>query len=121
MSSISEVMKEMNQIVLELKLLNEKVRQLRSRKKELETKVIEYLEETETPGLKYHDLIVLKAESTSKKPKTKKDKDNALVNTLQELGIADTKKAVDAVKKALSGQEEVITKLKFKTSVPEIF
>ena len=121
MSTISEVMKEMNQIVLELKILNEKARQLRNRKKELESQVIQYLEDTETPGLKYHDLIVLKAETTSKKPKNKKDKDSDLINTLHELGISDTKKATEAIKKALSGQEEVVTKLKFKTNVPEIF
>ena len=120
-SAIAETMKEMKEIVAELKNVNARAKQLRDRKKELEASIIEYLEETETPGLKYHDFVILKAETTSKKAKSKKEKEESLSEALQALGISDVKKAKEVIDKALSSESSSVTKLKVKQSIPEVF
>jgi transposase len=68
-AAIAEVMKEMKEIVSELKKVNSRAKQLRDRKKELEGSIMEYIEETGSPGIKYQDLIILKSEINELKNK----------------------------------------------------
>jgi len=114
-------MRELKEIVAELKIINAKAKELRGKKKDLESRIMEYLEETEAPGLRYKDLVVLKSETTIHSRKKKKDKEEGMIKVLEDLGVDDPKKALDQLKNAMVGEEKSETKLKIKNTVPEIF
>jgi hypothetical protein len=118
--SIAEYMKELKEIVAELKNLGKRGKELRNRKKELENIISEYLDDSDTPGLKYKELIVVKYESKTRSKKKKVEKQESLINVLQNLGISDTKKASEMIQTALNGELNTTTKLKVKQTLPEI-
>lgn len=121
MSHVAEDMKELSKIVSELKITNTKAKELRTHKKELESKILEYLESTDQPGLKYHELVVLKSESTIHTRLKKKEKQDSIIKILEENGVEDAEKLYEAVSKAGIGEAQTKAKLKVKTVLPEIF
>ncbi len=121
MAHIQENMKELNTIVAELKVINAKAKELRARKKELDVKILEYLETTNTPGLKYHELVVLKSESTTRTRLKKKEKQENMIKVLEDSGVEDAEKIYKAIIEATVGEESTKPKLRVKNVLPEIF
>jgi len=119
--NVSESMKELSKLVLELKTMNAKAKDLRSRKKELEANILEYLESSEQPGIKYKELIVLKTETTTHTRLKKKEKQDNMIKVLEENGVEDAQKVYETIAKSLLGEEQTKSKLKVKMSVPEVF
>lgn len=113
-------MKELTTIVAELKLTNMKARDLRTRKKELESRILTYLDETDAPGLRYKELVVLRSDSTTHARKNKKDKEESIVKVLEDMGIDDPKKAYEQITQAMIGEAKQVTKLRVKQTIPEL-
>jgi hypothetical protein len=66
-----------------------KLKELRARKKELDTKVLEYIKENEAPGLKLGNIIFMEAE---RKTTTRKKKDEVardVKQVLTEFGVTE--------------------------------
>lgn len=120
MSHIQEDMKELKAIVSELKITNSRAKQLRERKKELEAKVLGYLETTDMPGLKFHELIVMRSESTTHSRMKKKEKEDSIIKVLEDIGVNDAERVCQAISNATIGEEKIISKLKVKMDFPDI-
>jgi hypothetical protein len=121
MSRVAEDMRELNQIVNELKIIATKSKELRSRKKELELQILQYLESTDAPGLKFKELVVLKTEHTTRTRLKKKEKQENMFKILEDNGVVEVQKVYDAICKSGIGQEKIAPKLKVKTVLPELF
>lgn len=121
MADIRENMRELEQVVKRLKELNSEAKELRGRKKQLEFTILNWLEETQNPGLKFNELIVLKKESKTRTKKKKSEKEEDIMRVLEEQGVQDPKKALNSIFGAMKGEELSKSKLSIKTTVPELF
>ena len=113
-------MAELRDVMAELKEVNTRAKLLRKRHKELEEQIMEYIEENELPGIKFDTLIVRKAETVRHAPKSKKDKEDSIVETLEQLGISDAKKACESILRAMQGEALKVTKARINITVPEL-
>lgn len=120
-NTVASHMAELKDIVSQVKQLNHQLKDLRDRKKILESKILEYLESTDAPGLKFQELIVMKSDSTTHTRKKKKDKEESVIQALESNGVTDSKKVYDDITRALVGEQKQVTKLRVKQSIPEIF
>lgn len=114
-------MAEMATIVKRLKELGEETKKLRLRKKELEVGIYEFLSESGTPGIKYHELVVIKSETITHARLKKNEKEAKIIQVLESQGIADPAKAYEAIQAAAKGAETTQPKLRVKTVFPELF
>src|ERR1700677_3512040 len=105
MSYVSEVMKELHAIVAELKVVNANAKALRARKKDLESKVLAYLEDVDSPGLKFKDLIVTRSESVTHARLKKKEKQELAIKALEAKGVEDAEHVYQAIAQAAVGAE----------------
>lgn len=121
MSHIREDMSELQQIVAELKIINAKAKELRNRKKEIEAQILIYLDESDTPGIKFNELIVKRAERVSHIRLKKKEKQENVIKTLEESGVEDAEEVYKAILAAGLGEQETKSKLSIKITVPELF
>jgi hypothetical protein len=121
MSVVKEQMAELAGLLVELKLINSKSKELRNRKKELETNILGYLESTDSPGLKFKELVVLKKETTTHTRKKKKEREDSVIEILENAGVGNPKKLYTDILAAAIGEEKTSSKLSVKTTIPEIF
>ena len=103
MSIINEI-KELDSIDGEIKRMSITLRKLRSRKKELEKIITEFLERHEQPGVKYHG-----KEKTIRKKQS--DKENAMYHILSRY-VRDPDKIVNEVMQSQRGDKEEVMSLK---------
>ena len=111
---IQDQMTELKEIVVELKVVNAKAKELRKRQKELQTGIIEWLVATDRPGVMYGDLVVLRKEGATRARMKKKEKHEAVISVLEEHGIQDAEKLYESLSQAMTGEEQKVVKLKVK-------
>lgn len=107
MTSARVQMEELLSIDIEIKRNLEALKKLRERKRTLETNVKNFLHEKELPGVRCNgDLIVLERKNKLK-VKTKKTRDEEIINFLKTNGVANA----DIIAKQLKsiGKEQVET------------
>jgi hypothetical protein len=107
-------LKELKNVVSEIKRLNIESKLLRLKKKEIEDRIMDYLQEVDQPGVKYGELIVLSKERTTRKKLNKKEKEANALQVLEELGVTDTRKAFTDILDSMKGEETVVTSLQIK-------
>jgi hypothetical protein len=107
-------MKELKEIVVELKVVNAKAKELRKRQKELQTGIIEWLVATDRPGVMYEDLVVLRKEGATHARMKKKEKQEAAIGVLEEHGIQDAETLYESLRMAMVGEEQKVVKLNVK-------
>lgn len=120
-TQIANDMKELKAIMAETKKITETLKELRDRKKTLESNILQYLEDNQQPGVKFQELIVLRNEKTTFTKKKSKDKEQAIVRILEENGVSDARGVYKAIGEAGKGEEIAVTKLKVKQSIPDLF
>lgn len=113
-TEIRSNMKELKDINTEIKRLNILLKGHRDRKKELEENIIEYLDRTGQPGIKYEDLIVLAGEKKARDRKKKEEKELDVLTLLEERGIRDSRTLYNDIIEAMKGEEKVVSSLKIK-------
>jgi hypothetical protein len=113
-TEIRSNMKELKDINTEIKRLNIILKGYRDRKKELEETIIEYLDRTGQPGIKYEDLIVLAGEKKARDRKKKEEKEFDVLTLLEERGIRDSRNLYNDILEAMKGEEKVVSSLKIK-------
>ena len=107
-------MKELKEVNTEIKRLCGSLKALRDRKKDLENDIINYLERTGQPGIKYEDLIVLAGERKHRERKNKDEKELDVLTILEEQGIRDSRTVYNEILEAMKGEQKISPSLKIK-------
>jgi hypothetical protein len=108
-------MRELKEIKTEIDRLNTRVKELKEKKAVLEESIATYLEQTDQPGIKYEDMVVLARERKVRERKKNADKQDDIVRLLEESGISNSKGLYKQITEAMKGKEQVKTGLQIKT------
>jgi hypothetical protein len=107
-------MSELKNINVELKRLGQQMKILKTKKKEIEENIADYLREMESEAARYKNMIVISKEKKHRIKKNKVERENELSSILQKAGIHNTDKVLHEIKEALKGKETMINCLKIK-------
>jgi len=113
-TQIRSEMKELKEVNTEIKRLAITLKMLRERKKGLEDDIIEYLERTGQPGIKYEDLIVLAGEKKCREKKKKEEKELDVLTILEDHGIRNSRETYLEILEAMRGEQKIAPSLKIK-------
>ena len=120
-AQIAGDMNEMKSINVEIKRLSDQIKRLKERKKELDENVLEYLKEADSEALRYKDMLVISKEKKHREKKKKVERENDILNVLQQAGVSDSVKVLDGIKSALRGKEKTVSCLKIKEADNGLF
>ena len=113
-TQIRSEMKELKEVNTEIKRLAISLKMLRERKKGLEEDIIEYLNRTGQPGIKYEDLIVLAGEKKCREKKKKEEKELDVLTILEDHGIRNSRETYLEILEAMRGEQKTAPSLKIK-------
>jgi hypothetical protein len=103
--SITQQINEYKELNIEIKRLNETLKQYRTRASELKQKITTYLVEQNAPGVNYKDITIVVENKDKRQPKSKKSKDIDALNVLQSHGVYNPKEVLDKVLEARKGDK----------------
>jgi hypothetical protein len=109
--SIVEDVKQLKLLDIEIKRQQTELRKLRNQKKNCEKRIMDYLETTEQPGLRFQGMTIIAKESNKRRYRKKKDKEEAGEMILRRHGIYNSKEALDELLQAMRGSPERESKL----------
>lgn len=107
-------MSELRNINVELKRLGQQMNVLKTKKKEIEENIADYLREMESEAARYKNMIVIAKPKKHRIKKGKVERENELTMILQKAGISNTDRVLNEIKEALKGKETMINCLKIK-------
>lgn len=107
-SDVKSYVTELKNINDELKSLRIKTIKLNHRKKELEEKLVDYLDKNEQNGVKFKGTAVIKEEKDKHVPLKKKEKNQTAIFLLQQNGVKNPEKVYKELIDKLKG--DVVTK-----------
>lgn len=113
--SIKSTITELKELDQEISRLAVKLKSLRDRKKEIETDIVDYLDQNDLPGIKYKKCgIVIKANRNAKQTirKPKGEKMSNATDVLKNYGIDEPEKILGELLQAMQGEKKSITKIK---------
>ena len=113
-TQIRSEMKELKEVNTEIKRLAISLKMLRERKKGLEGDIIEYLNRTGQPGIKYEDLIVLAGEKKCREKKKKEEKELDVLTILEDHGVRNSRETYLEILEAMRGEQKLAPSLKIK-------
>lgn len=113
-TQIRSEMKELKEVNTEIKRLAISLKNLRERKKGLEEDIIEYLNRTGQPGIKYEDLIVLAGEKKCRDKKKKEEKELDVLTILEDRGVRNSRETYLEIIEAMRGEQKIAPSLKIK-------
>lgn len=112
-AAVQSDLKELKTVCERLKKVNAEAKELRNRKKELDTKIRVYIIKEGLPGIRYDNLVLTKVEKTQKKSLKKKEKYEAVEEFLNDLGVKNPKEQVkELFENVMKSEEEETVKLK---------
>ena len=112
--SLKGYVEELNQLKLEINRNNAINKKLRTRAKELEQTIKDYLQEKNQNGLKYNGQAIL-VENIEKRPnKSNKEKYEATISFLSSIGVSNPEEAYTQLEELKKGEAIEKTTLKFK-------
>jgi len=109
--SIVEDVKQLKLLDTEIKRQQNELRKLRNQKKECEKRILDYLETTEQPGLRFRDMTIIAKDSRRRRYKKKSEKEEAGQMILKKHGIYNSKEALEELLSAMRGSPEHQSKL----------
>jgi len=112
MSNVREDLKELSKIYENLKNLALQMKDLRDRKKQIETNLIDYLQQTEEVGLRYNSFIFFPKDKKVRKKLKKKERDETAIRVLEDYGVDQAKEAYEKLMDAMKGEEEIVSVIK---------
>jgi hypothetical protein len=110
MNEIVSLVNELQSLTQELKRLHLDSKALRDRKKKCESDILNYLEQSDQPGLKYNNITVF-AENKDSFKSSKKEKIARGSEYLSQLGL-DGEKIIDELLKTMKGEPISESRLK---------
>lgn len=110
--SIRNDVKEMKELVTEMKRLSKTMKILRQQKQQCENRIIEYLRINNQPGLKLDGMTIIAADKTRRKYEGRAHKLERGARLLQQLGISNSKEVIADLLDAMKGDAHSETTLK---------
>lgn len=112
-SAVKNYIDEYNNLNTEIKRLYNSIREFNDRKKVIEEKIIDYITQQQSQGIKYNEkAIVLQTKKTTKRKK-KMEKMGDIEKILNQNGITNTENVIKDIFAALAGPKEEKQKLQF--------
>ena len=105
---------EVGKIDEEIKRLNAQKRKLHARKKDLEKRILAFLEKNEQAGVKYRGTAVIAKDRVRRGRRKKKDQEKDGSAVLKKYGINNSDKIVRELLEAIKGQVKEDTVLQMK-------
>ena len=114
MSIITSDVNELNNLTQEIKRLSKELKLLRKKAKDAEVRIVDYLKEKDTPGVKFqgHAIILESKEKFIKKKKMEQELD--AIQVLENYNISNPEEALKEIIQARRGESMQINKLKIK-------
>lgn len=110
--SIVEDVLELSNLNDEIKRRQKELRSLRKQKESCETRVLDYLDANEQPGIKFRGMTIIAEERRKRRYRKKQDKISNGEIVLQKYGISNTREALDELLESMRGSPEPNTKLR---------
>jgi hypothetical protein len=110
--SIQRDLDELNSLNIEIQRLQQIIRDYRKQKNILEERVISFLKNQETHGVRYNDKAVLLENKESRNKKKKTEKINDIASVLQRYGIQKSDKLLNDILEAQRGNSTTNNVLK---------
>lgn len=104
--SLQHDLDELNNINLEISRLTNAIREFRKQKKVVEDRVISFLKNQETQGVRYNDKAVILENKNSRNKKKKKEKLDELASVLNKYGIKGSDTLIQEIIEAQRGTVE---------------
>lgn len=107
---------ELKKIDTEIKRINETLKPLRARKKEIEASLLEYIESTNgrVTTIKLNDVEVVSVEKTKHEKLSKDEKEKTAIQLLSQSGVSNAKKVYNDLQEMLKGKESTVPTLKLR-------
>ncbi len=112
--NITSQITELQSLEKEIGILTKRLRKLKTRKKEIEENVAEYLRETNKPGIKYKGKAILLKEVDKRTRMRKKDREEEGKNVLEQYGINNSEEVLEELMEAMKGPKKANYKLQIK-------
>jgi hypothetical protein len=116
--SIKSYVDEIERINSEIKRNCKRNKELRTRAKELEKSITDYLKSKDQAGLKYNGTAIIIESKAKRPPKKKKEKEQDVMELLRNLGVSDTNNAYKQLIEVQKGNPVDAEKLSFKKIEP---
>ena len=117
MAEIRATLEELKSISQEVYNLNKKLKEYRLRKKELETKVVDYLETNDKPGLRLDNIVFLATEKNSRARKKRTEVVKDTVEILKRHGVqGDVNEVIEELEETRKGMVSTVPVLKMKAA-----
>ncbi len=107
-------LKELRNIVNEIKRLQNETRGLRLRKKVVEDKICDFPEDNNQLGIKIDSIAVIKKEKKQRHKKNKTEKEECATAILDKEGIKNSKHVLKTVLDSMKGEEYLTEGLQIK-------
>jgi hypothetical protein len=114
---IANDMKELKTINNEIRRVSIQLKNLRDKKKEIETHILSFLKHEEQPGLRYQEMVVLSGEKKIRDKKDKNQKEEEIISLLENAGVSDAKNTYTNILEAMKGEQHIVPTLKIKNTV----
>ena len=111
--SIHRQLNELYSIQMELKLLQNKITQFKTRKSELEDTIIKYLNSVNQESIQYKNLTIYKDKINRTGRKKKQDKHNDIKRILYQEGVRNPSKVLNDIMDAQKGKKVETSKLSY--------
>lgn len=111
---VASDMRELKKINNEIKRYATLIKQLRDRKKNIETNILGYLQNNQQTGIKLGDVIAVQKEKKTHERKSKNEKKDEIVKLLENNGIRNADGLYSEILETMKGKEEIVPVLKVK-------
>lgn len=116
-AEIRATLEELKGIAGEIFTLNKRIKELRARKKELDQKVVDYLESNDKPGVRLDNIVFLAAEKNSRLRRKKGEIQKATSEVLKKHGIQDNlEEIIEELEASRKGDVSTVPVLKMKAA-----
>jgi copper chaperone CopZ len=116
MSEIRAALEELKGVAQEMHNLTKQIKELRLRKKELEGKVIEYLDTNDRNGVRLDNVIFVATEKSSSLRKKKAEVEKDAAEVLKRHGVQDVRGVLEELASVKKGESSTVPVLKMKAA-----
>ena len=117
MSQDAVVVEQMRQLKIltgHIKAAQSQIKKMKQAKAQLEDRIMNYLNATNRSGAKTNDLLILTKEKTTRGKKKKDEKEQDVIQVLQQAGIQNADQTYQQIVQALQGEQHKSTTLVIK-------
>ncbi len=113
-TDIASYVTELKEITNEVNIRKLELSKLTKRKKDLEDKIVKFLDEKNQPGVKYKGVAVVAEEKTKRKPKKKTQKIEDCISVLRGHNVHNPERILKDIFETIKGDEVETKSIKLK-------